>query len=225
MTNRHWHCGRLGYVVSPSPPKSLTDESSNHPYTNPLSGWLEGSHTHTHLAKFNSICLLSHARGKAQPLRLHSYLVMSWFIRRSRVLLRQNEAELMHIICNKWILPGQRARGTYNIHEAWGVYGKVCMQVCKVEAMPAAMSHTLSHSEGLHIDSQWGLNLLYRGRFASFPLFCFLSITSLCLSLSSHNSISTTPNSQVRIHFLCVFFSADFCEWWWEVCLGGGQQL
>ena len=71
--NTH-HADDLAMSFPPSPQKSVTDESSSHPYTNPSSGWLEGSHTytpthththtHTHLAKFNSICLRSHARGK-----------------------------------------------------------------------------------------------------------------------------------------------------------------
>lgn len=41
-------CGRLGCVFPPSPPKSLTTESSNHPYTNLSRVRLKGSHTNTH---------------------------------------------------------------------------------------------------------------------------------------------------------------------------------
>lgn len=40
-------CGRFGCFFPPSPPKSLTPESSNHPYTNLSRVRLKGSHTRT----------------------------------------------------------------------------------------------------------------------------------------------------------------------------------
>lgn len=174
--------------------------------------------------KFNSICLLSHAPGKAELLSLHSYLVISWFIRRSQALLQPYVADHMHYlqqVKSGWTVSME----AYNIHKAWGfMKNGVCIYMCDLQALPAAVSHP---------ESLWGAvgSLSMRFKPPVLGILHFYGLTSVFLSSQNNPQRPTSLFFSVQGNFMPVLGHFAFFKPWlfwrkcWRVFLRGGEQL
>lgn len=135
---------------------------------------------------------------KLCPLRLYSYFITSWVTKkiRSTITIAWSRVYAWSATGGTW-QNTEQSGGACNIHNARAFMKSVILR----EAVSDAVSHTLSHfEETAHVDSQWGLRLLY-------PTVLFLLLFTFLQSF-----FKCVQNAFAIKTVLCVASSRDVLE-------------